>query len=92
MAESDPIANLIELSGGSFLMGNELDAYPADGEGPVREVVLSPLSISSTAESNAEFAAFVAATNYVTTAEQSEDGSPPWSFVFAGLLPDDFPP
>ena len=73
-------------------MGNELDAYPADGEGPVREVVLSPFSISSTAVSNAEFAAFVAATNYVTTAEQSEDGSPPWSFVFAGLLPDDFPP
>ena len=92
MAESDPIANLIELSGGSFLMGNELDAYPADGEGPVRDVVLSPFSISSTAVSNAEFAAFVAATNYVTTAEQSEDGSPPWSFVFAGLLPDDFPP
>ena len=38
MTESNPAANLIELSGGSFLMGNELDAYPADGEGPVREV------------------------------------------------------
>ena len=92
MAESDPIANLIELSGGSFLMGNELDAYPADGEGPVREVFLSSFAISSTAVTNEEFKAFVADTNYVTTAEQSEDGSPPWSFVFAGLLPDDFPP
>ncbi len=87
MTESDPIANLIELSGGSFLMGNELDAYPADGEGPVREIVLSPFSISSTAVSNAEFATFVAATNYVTTAEQSVNSEPPWSFVFAGLLP-----
>ncbi len=42
--------------------------------------------------SNAEFSAFVAATNYVTTAEQSVNSEPPWSFVFAGLLPDDFPP
>ena len=92
MAESVPITNLIELSGGSFLMGNEQDAYPADGEGPVREVFLSSFAISSTAVTNEEFKAFVADTNYVTTAEQSEDGSPPWSFVFAGLLPDDFPP
>ena len=92
MAESVPIANLIELSGGSFLMGNEQDAYPADGEGPVREVFLSSFSISSTAVTNAEFEAFVADTNYMTTAEQSEDGNPPWSFVFAGLLPDDFSP
>ena len=71
-------------------MGNEQDAYPADGEGPVREVFLSSFAISSTAVTNEEFKAFVADTNYVTTAEQSEDGSPPWSFVFAGLLPDDF--
>ena len=73
-------------------MGNEHDAYPADGEGPVREVFLSSFAISSTAVTNEEFKAFVADTDYVTTAEQSEDGSPPWSFVFAGLLPDDFPP
>ena len=92
MAESAPIANLIELSGGSFLMGNEQDAYPADGEGPVREVFLSSFSISSTAVTNAEFEAFVADTNYMTTAEQSEDGNPPWSFVFSFLLPDDFSP
>ena len=65
MAESAPIVNLIELSGGSFLMGNEQDAYPADGEGPVREVFLSSFSISSTAVTNAEFEAFVADTNYI---------------------------
>ena len=33
------------------------------------------------------FGAFVEATGYVTEAEQYG-----WSFVFAGLLPDDFPP
>ena len=36
---------------------------------------------------NAEFAAFAAATGYVTDAERLG-----WSFVFGGLLPDDFPP
>ena len=38
------------------------------------------------AVSNHRFAAFAAATGYVTEAER--DG---WSFVFAGRLPDDFP-
>jgi formylglycine-generating enzyme required for sulfatase activity len=39
------------------------------------------------AVTNHRFAAFVSATGYVTEAER--DG---WSFVFAGRLPDDFPP
>jgi len=37
--------------------------------------------------SNEDFARFVAAAGYGTTAER--DG---WSFVFAGLRPTDFPP
>ena len=37
-------------------MGNEEDAYPADGEGPVRSVHLSPFAISSTSVTTAEFA------------------------------------
>ena len=68
-------------------MGNEEDAYPADGEGPVREVTLSGFAISATAVTNTEFAEFVGATGHRTTAEVEG-----WSFVFAGLLPDDFPP
>ena len=68
-------------------MGNEEDAYPADGEGPVREVTLPGFAISATAVTNAEFAEFVGATGHRTTAEVEG-----WSFVFAGLLPDDFPP
>ena len=92
MNNVDPSANLIKLSGGSFLMGNEQDSYPADGEDPVREVNLSPFYISSTTVTNAEFAKFVTATDYETTAEKNLDGEAPWSFVFAGLLPDNFAP
>jgi sulfatase modifying factor 1 len=56
--------------------------YPADGESP-REV---EFMIDPRAVSNTEFAEFVAATGYVTEAERFG-----WSFVFGGLLPDDFP-
>lgn len=61
-------------------------ANEGDGEEPV-EVEVVPFLLDATAITNAEFAAFVAATGHVTTAEQL--GA---SFVFAGLLPDDFPP
>jgi formylglycine-generating enzyme len=69
----------IALSGGRFRMGSD-DAvgYAADGEGPSRVVELSPYRIAATTVTNAEFAAFVRATRYVTQAEQA--GS---SFVFA---------
>ena len=40
-----------------------------------------------TTVTNAQFAGFVDATGYRTEAEVYG-----WSFVFAGLLPDDFPP
>jgi sulfatase modifying factor 1 len=79
---------MILLDGGNFLMGSaDARAYPEDGEGPVRPVNVSPFWISPTAVSNANFAAFVAATGYRTQAERFG-----WSFVFGGLLPDDFPP
>lgn len=79
---------MVFLRGGEFLMGSEDPlAYPEDGEGPVRTVRLDPFWISRTAVSNRDFAEFVAATGYRTEAERWG-----WSFVFAGLLPDDFPP
>jgi formylglycine-generating enzyme required for sulfatase activity len=78
---------MVRLPGGTFLMGAEDGlAYPADGEGPVRDVTLSPFWIDRCAVSNADFARFVADTGHVTDAERLG-----WSFVFAGLLPDDFP-
>ena len=79
---------MVRLPGGSFAIGSEDPwAYPADGEGPVREISLDPFLIDRAAVSNQAFSAFTEATGYATEAERFG-----WSFVFAGLLPDDFPP
>ncbi len=84
---SPPRPELLSLDGGKFLMGSNESAYPEDGEGPVRRINLTAFDIAATAVTNHEFAAFVADTGYRTTAEQFGE-----SFVFGGLLPDDFPP
>jgi sulfatase modifying factor 1 len=82
------VEGMVLLPGGPFLMGtDDGEGYPADGEGPVRRVTLGPFWIDAHAVSNTRFAAFVAATSYQTDAERYG-----WSFVFAGLLPDEFPP
>ncbi len=66
------------LAGGAFLMGtDDAEGFPADGEGPVREVVLRPYFMDATAVANRQFAAFVEATGYVTESEQFG-----FSFVF----------
>ncbi|XAL98122.1 formylglycine-generating enzyme family protein [Phycisphaeraceae bacterium D3-23] len=82
-ADAGSTRGMALLDGGAFLMGSEVpEADPNDGEGPVREVVLSPFWIDVHAVTNAEFAAFVEATRYVTLAERFG-----WSFVFQGHLP-----
>ena len=79
---------MVELAGGEFLMGNAgPHSYPDDGEGPVRRGRLDGFWIDACAVSNADFADFVEATGHDTEAERFG-----WSFVFAGLLPDEFPP
>jgi formylglycine-generating enzyme required for sulfatase activity len=79
---------MVLLNGGEFLMGSEdRFAYPDDGEGPVRPMRVDAFWIDECAVSNAQFAHFVDETDYVTEAQRFG-----WSFVFAGLLPDDFPP
>jgi formylglycine-generating enzyme required for sulfatase activity len=79
---------MVLLEGGTFLMGSDDPfAYPDDGEGPVRHVEVGPFWIDPCAVSNADFSEFAEKTGYVTEAERFG-----WSFVFAGLLPDDFPP
>ncbi|MFD8888631.1 SUMF1/EgtB/PvdO family nonheme iron enzyme [Streptomyces erythrochromogenes] len=66
---------LVDLPGGRFLMGtDDPDGFPADGEGPVREVTVSPFRIAATTVTNAQFATFVKATGHVTEARSS--GSP----------------
>jgi sulfatase modifying factor 1 len=73
---------------GSFLMGTEdADGFPEDREGPIREIELPPFWIDPVAVTNARFAEFVDATGHQTEADRAG-----WSFVFAGLLPDDFEP
>ena len=86
--DADGLPDRIRLPGAVFRMGCDRDeGEPGDGEGPSRLVKLSPFLIARTAVSNRDFARFVAATGHVTVAE--ETGA---SFVFAGLLPDDFAP
>ncbi|PTX52710.1 formylglycine-generating enzyme required for sulfatase activity [Melghirimyces profundicolus] len=73
---------MVYLPGGEFLMGtNEKSGFPADGEGPVREVKIDPFYIDSHAVTNAQFADFVKDTGYKTEAEQFG-----WSFVFYYFL------
>jgi sulfatase modifying factor 1 len=80
--------SLVHVPGGRFAMGSEdRFAYPADGEGPVHDVRLRAFLIDRHAVSNDRFAAFTEATGHVTDAERWG-----WSFVFGGLLPEDFPP
>ena len=59
-------------------------AYAADGE-YLRAAMVAPFAICATSVTNAEFGSFVDTTGYVTEAESFG-----WSFVFAGLLPNDF--
>jgi sulfatase modifying factor 1 len=77
---------LIDCDGRLLGCDNEW-AYPGDGEGPTRRIRLGPFWVDVCAVSNGDFARFVEATGYTTEAEHYG-----WSFVFAGVLPADFPP
>ena len=78
----------IEVPAGRFHMGAVgAVAYDADGEGPIHAVELSaPVALGAHAVTNDDFAAFVGATGHVSDAERFG-----WSYVFAGLLPAEFP-
>lgn len=60
-------SGMTAIPGGTFAMGSER-FYPE--EAPVRQVKVDPYWIDAKPVSNADFAAFVAATGYVTIAEQ----------------------
>jgi formylglycine-generating enzyme required for sulfatase activity len=71
---------MVRLDGGRFFMGTDAeDGFPADGEGPIREVTLDAFYIDTQPVSNEQFTEFVRATSYVTEAERFA-----WSFVFQG--------
>ncbi|WP_435122109.1 formylglycine-generating enzyme family protein [Amycolatopsis thermoflava] len=76
-------AGLITLPGGKFRMGtDDVDGFPEDREGPVRDVVVAPFAIDACAVSNARFAEFADATGYRTEAEKFG-----WTYVFAKFVP-----
>lgn len=82
-AAAGSVENMIKLDGGRFLMGTDSDqGYPADGEGPVREVHVDPVYIDAYPVTNEQFAEFVNKTGYRTEAERFG-----WSFVFHGHIP-----
>ena len=85
---SSTLDDLVRIPSGAFRMGSQdPDAYPEDGEGPVRTVDVDAFELSPHAVTNAEFAAFADATGHRTDAERFG-----WSFVFARLLPASTPP
>jgi len=87
-APADPLAGrLVDLPGDTFTMGTDGGyGYAEDGEGPAHPVAVGPFAIARHTVTNADFAAFAAATGHRTEAEAFG-----WSFVFRGLLPDDQP-
>lgn len=79
-------AHLVGLGPARFTMGEGAPwAVPGDGEDP-RPGEVGRYALAATAVSNDDFAHFAEATGYRTEAEDYG-----WSFVFGGLLPDDFP-
>ena len=82
------VSDMVLIAGGAFRTGcDRREGHPSDGEGPSRLVEVAPFLIDTMSVSNARFARFIEATGYRTDAERLG-----WSFVFAGLLPDDFAP
>lgn len=63
---------MVILSGGTFWMGSS-DHYPE--EGPARQVRVGTFAIDIAPVTNGAFAAFVAATGYVTLAEQAPEAA-----------------
>ncbi|XP_068084025.1 formylglycine-generating enzyme isoform X2 [Anabrus simplex] len=69
------------IEGGTFQMGTNEPVFVADGEGPVREVILDSFFMDIHEVSNSEFELFTNITGYITEAESFGD-----SFVFESLL------
>lgn len=77
-ATAGSLDGMIRLDGGPFLMGTESEeSFLADGEGPVRQVLLDAFYMDLEPVTNQQFREFADATGYKTESEQFG-----WSFVF----------
>ncbi|WP_276270855.1 formylglycine-generating enzyme family protein [Haloarcula litorea] len=82
--DDDRTEGMVRLDGGTFTMGTDSDeGFPQDGEGPTREVTLSPFHVDRHAVTVAEFLTFVRETGHTTDAERYG-----WSFVFEDFVAD----
>jgi len=73
---------MIQLDSGRFLMGTDnSEGFPADGEGPIREVTLDGFYLDAAPVTNDQFEEFIRKSGYRTESEQFG-----WSFVFQGHL------
>ena len=74
---------MVKLDAAAFLMGTgSAEAFPSDGEGPIRRISLDSFYIDVNPVTNLRFTEFVRATGYKTEAERIG-----WSFVFQGHIP-----
>ncbi|WDR03966.1 formylglycine-generating enzyme family protein [Devosia algicola] len=80
-ANSVKVTPRVRFAATRSIVGTSKPEIAGDGEGPIRTVTLKAFSLDAHSVTNARFAAFVAATGYVTEAEQFG-----WSPVFRGLL------
>jgi len=81
---SDWPSGEVALAGGRFTLG----AAPEHAEeGPPHEITVAPFSIDRTEVTNAQFAAFVKATGYVTLAERKPDPA-----LYPDVRPQDLKP
>ena len=84
--DASPSARLpdtVQIPGGIGLVGTNQPFLPLDGEGPLRQQALGPFRMSRGSITNADFAAFISETGYITEAEHIG-----WSYVFWSQVPD----
>ena len=78
------LTDLVEISGGAFRMGST-SFYPE--EAPIHTATVGPFAIERHPVTNAQFAAFVDATGYVTVAERPLDPA-----LYPGVAQEDLLP
>ncbi|MEP4195152.1 MAG: formylglycine-generating enzyme family protein [Aliishimia sp.] len=83
-AQTVPSIETALIPGGKAVLGTRAPAIPEDGESPARTQKVKPFRIGVTTITNAQFAAFIDETGYITEAERFG-----WSFVFHTDVPED---